>query len=184
MENLKDAGYMVKFKVMNTMHYTSLPQNRERTFIVGFTDAGAFNDFEFPEKTNDDLSINSILESGDIDKKYFYDDKYKISEQVESEVVKTNTAYQWRRTYTRENKSGVLPTLTANMGTGGHNVPLILSDKGVRKLTPRECFNAQGFPASYKLPKVADGHLYKQAGNSVSIPLVELVATKLKEALK
>ena len=38
------------------------------------------------------------------------------------------------RVYVRENKSGVCPTLTANMGTGGHNVPLIKDDYGIRKL--------------------------------------------------
>ena len=38
-----------------------------------------------------------------------------------------------------ENKSNCCPTLTANMGGGGHNVPLLLDNKGIRKLTPREC---------------------------------------------
>jgi len=52
---------------------------------------------------------------------------------------KIDTVYQWRRKYVRENKSNVCPTLTANMGMSGHNVPLILTDKGIRKLTPREC---------------------------------------------
>ena len=57
------------------------------------------------------------------------------------------------RKYIRENKSNLCPTLTANMGTGGHNVPLLLDDNGIRKLTPRECFNLQGFPKDYQLPK-------------------------------
>ena len=79
----------------------------------------------------------------------------------------------------RENKNNVGPTLTANMGSGGHNVPLIKDDKGIRKLTPRECFNLQGFPKDYKLPDLSDGKLYKLAGNSVSIPVVELLANKI-----
>ena len=80
----------------------------------------------------------------------------------------------------RENKSNVCPTLTANMGTGGHNVPLLLDKKGIRKLTPRECFNLQGFPSDYKLPNTSDSQLYKLAGNAVSIPIVELI-TNLAE---
>jgi DNA (cytosine-5)-methyltransferase 1 len=79
----------------------------------------------------------------------------------------------------RENKSKECPTLTANMGTGGHNVPIILDTKGIRKLTPRECFNLQGFPASYKLPAISDTNLYKLAGNAVSVPVVKLIAEKL-----
>lgn len=68
-------------------------------------------------------------------------------------MTKSNTTYQWRRQYVRENKSGVCPTLTANMGMGAHNVPIIKTRYGIRKLTPRECFNLMGFDADFKLPK-------------------------------
>jgi DNA (cytosine-5)-methyltransferase 1 len=97
-------------------------------------------------------------------------------------VKSKQTVYQWRRRYVRENKSGVCPTLTANMGTGGHNVPLIKARHGIRKLTPRECFNLMGFPKSFKIPDTtANSHLYKQAGNSVVVPVIERIA---KEILK
>ena len=95
-----------------------------------------------------------------------------------------DTVYQWRRKYVRENKSGMCPTLTANMGTGGHNVPLIIDDWGFRKLTPRECFRFQGYDDLYKLPEdVATSHLYKQVGNSVTVPLIERLAKRVKIAL-
>ena len=86
--------------------------------------------------------------------------------------------------YVRENKSCECPTLTANMGSGGHNVPLILDSKGIRKLTPRECFNLQGFPLSYKLPNLSDSNLYKLAGNAVSVPVVNLIANRITLLLK
>lgn len=70
------------------------------------------------------------------------------------------------------------------MGTGGHNVPLILSDTGIRKLTPRECFNVQGFPKDYKLPDLAVSHLYKQAGNSVVVPVIKRIAEQILLALE
>ena len=71
------------------------------------------------------------------------------------------------------------------MGTGGHNVPLILDDFGIRKLTPRECFQLQGFPESYKLPeKVSNGQLYKQAGNSVTVTVIERIAKNMISALE
>jgi DNA (cytosine-5)-methyltransferase 1 len=56
-------------------------------------------------------------------------------------------------------------------------------DKGIRKLTPRECFNLQGFPKDYKLPNICDGALYKLAGNAVSVPVVNLIVNKLKEII-
>lgn len=65
-------------------------------------------------------------------------------------MTNKENCYQWRRQYVRENKNNLCPTLTANMGTGGHNVPLILDDKGIRKLTPRECVRLQGFPDSFE----------------------------------
>jgi DNA (cytosine-5)-methyltransferase 1 len=71
------------------------------------------------------------------------------------------------------------------MGTGGHNVPLILVEDGIRKLTPRECFNLQGFPDSYKLPNdVANTQLYKQAGNSVTVSLIEKLGKGIRETLE
>ena len=93
--------------------------------------------------------------------------------------------------YVRKNKSGVCPTLTANMGTGGHNVPLIKVPDGIRKLTPKETYKLQGFPVDngYLLPKTykgkpyPDSQLYKQAGNAVSVPIIQLLASELLEIL-
>lgn len=91
--------------------------------------------------------------------------------------------YQWRRKYIRVNKSGFAPTLTANMGIGGHNVPLIVcgqtKDKClVRKLTPEECIALQGFKRYHfeGITNVSQSNFYKQAGNSVPVPVVREIA--------
>ena len=118
------------------------------------------------------------------DEKYYYENSkyYKMLKEV---VVNKDTVYQLRRVYVRENKKNVCPTLTANMGTGGHNVPLILDDFGIRKLTPKECFMLQGFPKEYKLPeKMANGHLYKQAGNSVTVTVIDRIAKNMIKAIE
>ena len=70
------------------------------------------------------------------------------------------------------------------MGSGGHNVPLLLDNRGIRKLTPRECFNLQGFPKDYKLPNISDSKLYKLAGNAISVPVVELIADAIIRIIK
>lgn len=70
------------------------------------------------------------------------------------------------------------------MGMGGHNVPIIIDHAGIRKLTPRECFRVQGFPNLYKLPSdIADSALYKQAGNSVSVPVIKRIAEQINKAI-
>ena len=65
------------------------------------------------------------------------------------------------------------------MGTGGHNVPLIKDKKGVRKLTPQECFRVQGFPEEYKLPDIARTTLYEQIGNAVTVPVIQRIAQNI-----
>lgn len=104
--------------------------------------------------------------------------------KLKATMTSQETVYQWRRQYVRENKSGECPTLTANMGTGGHNVPLVLTDYGIRKLTPRECFNLMGFPKSFRLPKdMANSHLYKQAGNAVVVPVIKRIAQNIHASI-
>ena len=179
---LEKLWYKVTDKVMNSMEYGNLPQNRERIYIVGFLDEEVFNRFSFPEKIPLIKSIHDCLEESEVDDKYYYNNK-PLYEKLSEDVVKKDTVYQWRRKYVRENKNWVCPTLTANMGMWWHNVPIVLNGKWIRKLTPRECANFQGFPKNYILPNIADSHLYKQFGNSVSIPVIERIAKNMNLAL-
>jgi DNA (cytosine-5)-methyltransferase 1 len=182
---LEGAGYHLKFKVVNTCLITNIPQNRERIYIVGFRDAEKCQAFVFPPDVAETRPLTSFLEA-DIPDKYYYSDKYVCWDLVQKGVVKhidTNTVYQMRRQYIRENKSGVCPTLTANMGGGGYNVPLILDDRGIRKLTPRECFNLQGFDSDYILPTISDSALYKLAGNAITVKVAEAIAREVKRVM-
>lgn len=179
---LEHLGYSVKYKILNTMDYGNIPQNRERIYIVGFKDKNTTDLFKFPELIPLTVNFRDFLEDK-VDKKYYYNDK-PLYERIKDDVVSFETIYQWRRRYVRGNKKGVCPTLTANMGTGGHNVPIIKDNYGIRKLTPRECFSLQGFPSDFKLPLLADTVLYKQAGNSVSVPVISRVAKQMRIAIE
>ncbi len=181
-ETLEDLGYYIKSKVLNSMEYGNIPQNRERIYIVGFDSKIAFNKFAFPKKIKLILNVRNLLEKS-VDKEYYYSGK-PLFNKLKNEIVSKNTVYQWRRKYVRDNKKRVCPTLTANMGMGGHNVPIIMDDNGIRKLTPKECAKLQGFPDSYKLPNMSDSHLYKQIGNSVTVTVVERIAKNVAKALR
>ena len=188
---LEDNGYSVYSNIFNTSEFTEIPHNRERTFIICFKDTKNYEmktyyeNFCIPEYEQNTKKISEFLEANKVDEKYYYrEDKYMYEDLLEV-VNKRDTIYQWRRIYVRENKSGVCPTLTANMGTGGHNVPLILVDDGIRKLTPRECFNLQGFPKNYKFPEdVPNSQLYKQSGNSVTVALIEKIGKGIRQTLE
>jgi len=183
-ESLAEIGYHVKFAVLNASEYGGVPQNRERIYVVGFRSKKKFNNFFFPGPTKQRPNLKNFLYfDKKVDDFYYYEDKY-MSKLLRSSITRSDTVYQWRRQYVRENKSNLCPTLTANMGTGGHNVPLILTKYGIRKLTPRECFNLMGFPRSFHLPKeLALSHLYKQAGNAVVVGVVERIAINILAAL-
>lgn len=187
LESLKKEGYHYCYKVLNAMHYGNTPQNRERIYIVGFIDYNDFIKFSFPDPIPLTKKLSDIINfESKVDEKYYYTkDKYKgeIYKSLEAEMTSYDSIYQWRRKYVRENKSGVVPTLTANMGEGGHNVPLVKTKFGIRKLTPHECFNAQGFPNDFILPQMADSRLYKQAGNSVCVEVIHRIAQNIALAL-
>lgn len=146
------------------------------------------------------------------DRKYYYTkerfphyflsaDEYESIPESERKAIRVNLAeevtemyefYQIRRgMYIRKNKNGVCPTLTANMGIGGHNAPIVLCDDGIRKITPEEAFRLQGFPVGngyilpekYKGRRFPDAALYKQAGNSVSVPVIRLLAERILRSL-
>jgi len=177
-KTLEDLGYHIKAKVLNTMTHGNIPQNRERIFIVGFLDKEKAEAFDFPKEIPLTKSFKEFV-ANEADDKYYYNDK-PLFERIKDDINSEETIYQWRRKYVRANKKGVCPTLTANMGRGGHNVPIIKNHKGIRKLTPKECFLLQGFPESFKLPEnIADCHLYHQAGNSVSVPVIQRIAENI-----
>lgn len=54
--------------------------------------------------------------------------------------------------------------------------------EGIRKMTPREWARVQVFPDSFKLV-LADTHLYKQFGNSVSVPVIAAIAKEITKKL-
>ncbi len=181
-ETLENLGYHLKIKVLNSMEYGNIPQNRERVYIVGFKNKNYKEKFEFPNPVKLTVKITDLLEKN-VPEKYYYNGK-PLYEKLKGSIKEEGKVYQWRRQYVRENKSGVCPTLTANMGTGGHNVPIIKDKKGIRKLTPLECARIQGFPDDYKIPVMADSALYKQFGNSVSVPVIEAVGRQMMKAME
>lgn len=197
------VGYSFIPFVLNAAKCTDIPQGRERIYIVGFQNESDFfysqpikentktlNNCQLSQSLNvpkatetSPRKIKDFLEDN-IDEKYFYTDLTNhIHQKIKKNVTRDDTVYQYRRYYVRENKSNVCPTLTANMGGGGHNIPIILDGKTPRKLTPKECFNLQGFSKNFKLPDITKGQLYKQAGNSVVVPMVQKIAKEMIRVL-
>lgn len=183
---LRELGYYIKPMVLNACNYGNIPQSRERIYIVCFKKKSYSKNFEFPEPQKLENKLKDVIDFDEEKEEYFYyTENCSFYNELVENIIKTDTCYQWRRVYVRENKSNLCPTLTANMGTGGHNVPLIKTTDGrIRKLTPRECFNLQGFPPDFILPdSLCRGALYKQAGNSVVVTVIQRIAENIKTAI-
>lgn len=181
-EELDSLGYKIEQRVMNACEYGNVPQNRERIYIVAFRDETDYDKFKMPLPLELTKTIKDVIDfDAVVDDKYYYTKEgCYFYDQLVSTALNKNTIYQWRRVYVRENKSNLVPTLTANMGTGGHNVPIILTDDGkYRKITPRECFNVQGYPRDFVIPEQSNTRLYKQAGNSVVVPVIRRIAEQI-----
>lgn len=206
------AGYSFIPFILNAAEYSEVPQGRARIYIVGFKDEAEYSyskpisenaslfsqedikeypyssSFKIPSKLEGKLkSIKDYLDKSTVsDSDYYRHQDNQIHKTVRKDVLDENTVYQFRRWYVRENKSNVCPTLTANMGSGGHNIPIILDGNEPRRLTPKECFNLQGFDMKgFKLPydKVSKAQLYKQSGNTVVVPLVARIAEEIVRVL-
>lgn len=184
-EELKKAGYYMNAEVLNSMTHGNVPQTRERIYIVGFRSPRTLMKFHFPDKIELTKSMANVLEKA-VEDNYYYTDRYElIYPKLKIAVRHRDRFYQYRRMYVRENKNGVCPTLTASMGLGGHNIPIIRDHRGIRKLTPRECARLQGFPESFVFPKSqAEAHIYRQIGNSVTVPVISRIAENMRIALE
>lgn len=185
-EELSKLGYNVIEKILNTCEYGNIPQNRERLYIIAFLYKKEKDKFIWPNKIPLTNTLNNIIDwDSKVDQKYYYSPQMKCYPLLMENIINKNSIYQFRRVYIRENKSGVCPTLTANMGMGGHNVPIIMDSKNrIRKITPRECLLLQGFPKDFIIPKdLCDSRVYKQAGNSVSIEVIYRIAKEIVRVL-
>ena len=192
---IQKAGYWFSEKdaeILNTATHTDLPQNRARVFMVAMScQHFPSNTFEFPEPLPAG-ALRSVWEFLDTRRKqpagYYFREESQYYEPFREaiEMSDRRSIYQLRRSYVRKNMSGVCFTLMANMGEGGHNQPVIKDRWGIRKLTPRECARLQGYEDSwFTIPEqISNSQIYKQIGNSVTVPLVVKLAERCVRELE
>ena len=181
---LAQFGYAVKYKVLNACEYGNIPQDRSRIFIVAFLDYNMLDRFKFPEPLSLTKSINDIINRSerhhDI---YYYKEDNPYFDKLNKNIKDNVSIYRIDDWGVAKNRYTICPTPKANMGTFPDRVPIIKDDFGIRKLTPKECLSLQGFPNDYNYPKISLNSAYKQAGNTVCVPVVSEIAKNIKAAL-
>ena len=189
----ENLGYSVFSQVLNSKDF-GVPQNRERIYIVCFRNDLEINDFKFPESTDNTKCINDIMEENPVSAKYYLSDVYMETlkrHKAHHEALGHGFGYEIRDTNSiagaivcggmgRE-RNLIIDKRQKDLTPVTHIKGEVNKD-GIRKMTPREWARLQGFPDSYKLV-LADTHLYKQFGNSVTVPVIEAIAKRIKETL-
>ncbi len=190
---LEKIGYKVFFKVLNSKNF-GVPQNRERIYVVAFRNDIAPDSFDFPEMTDNTKRLLDIREENPVVSKYYLSDVYLETlrqHKARHEAKGNGFGYEIRswneiagaivcggmgreRNLVIDKRQKNLNPMTNIKGT--------VNKEGIRKMTPREWARLQGFPDSFVLP-LADTHLYKQLGNSVTVNVIEAIAEKVKEVL-
>lgn len=190
---LEELGYTVYYDVLNSKDF-GVPQHRERIYIVAFRQDLDSTSFSFPDSLNKSVTIKDILEEQEVSSKYYLSDTYlaALRRHKERHASKGNGfGYEIRALddiagaivcggMGRERNLIVDKRLTSFVPVT--NIRGKINDEYIRKLTPREWARLQGFPDTFKFT-VADTHLYKQFGNSVTVAVIQAIAEKVKEVL-
>jgi DNA (cytosine-5)-methyltransferase 1 len=189
---LNDLGYAVNHKVLNAGDY-GLPQNRERIFIVCFRKDLNVSGFEFPAPIGKPVSLNDILEANPKAKIIKRPDariynSYEPPKNVYGELVLPNKLMQigivnkggqGERIYS---PYGHACALSAYGGGAGAKTGIYYVNGALRKLSPRECARAQGFPDSFIIDE-KQGQAYKQFGNSVAVNVLKEILKQIVKAV-
>ncbi|MCG2694630.1 DNA (cytosine-5-)-methyltransferase [Candidatus Parcubacteria bacterium] len=188
LEELEKAGYKVYHRVLSSLHY-GVPQMRERIYFIGIRKdlVKENNHFEWPKpagipKIENYLIDGSELEFNEKKRAYetflkFLDNKYnkglfKVEKLLKEDYLVLDTRQSDLRLY-----RGKVPTLR----TGRHGVLYVRNGK-FRKLSGFESLLLQGFPknlANKTKGKIADVYLLSQAGNAMTVNVIEAIGKNL-----
>lgn len=192
-KTFEDLGYKVYSQILNSKDF-GVPQNRERIYIVCFRKDIDSSKFTFPKPTDQTKSLLDIREEKPVSPKYYLSETY----------VKTLKRHKARHAakghgfgYEIRDWGGIAGAIVCggmgrerNLVIDGRQKNLVpvthikgpINRQGIRKMTPREWARLQGFPNSFRL-KLADVHLYKQFGNSVTVNVINAIAKNIKKVL-
>lgn len=181
---LAQFGYTVYYRVLASNDYGNLPQIRKRIYIVAIREDISNRLYQYPEPMELTLKSSDIINRSVKQHDIYYYTEGKMYDRLVAHMKDRKAIYRITDTKVRWTKNQMCPTLTANMGTHKDRVHVVWDDYGIRKMTLRECLDFQGFPKEFYFPNtITIDDAYKQIGNTVSVPVIARLATKIKEML-
>lgn len=192
---LRNSGYWVSDQhgfILNSADVSFTVQQRERLYIVAYHSnyfrRNYFNiDFSKVKPAEFDL-WSAIDRSVKADARTYLDSLNKHYLMIEkcAQQVGADRLFQIRRGSVRAIRPNTCPTLTANMGGGGHNVPFLIDNFGIRRLSVDECLLLQGFdPLKFRFPaNLSESAKLKMIGNSVDPNVIKLIGERILKDIK
>ena len=192
MTEIQRAGYWFNDRncfELDTREHGGLPQRRKRLFMIAVrNDLFDFNGISLDSVSAEhSMLLEDLIHKAEVSESYYLPNENKYNKLISKEINELDPyqLYQLRKYIVRVPESGVCPTLTANMGKGGHNVPFILDRKRLRKLTEYECLSLQGFPPDFDFPnELSTARRYVLIGNAVSPAVSKLIANQIRSFLE
>src|SRR3989344_1740205 len=183
---LDEIGYDVYYDILTASHY-GVPQARERIYIVAFRKDLGVKYFYFPKQTYKNVYLKDILEDDEKTKDFIINrSDLKFWKRDETSALKPiqigqiNHGGQGERIYSI---NGHAITLSAYGGGAAGKTGAYLVGGKIRRLSPRECARVQGFPEWFKIP-ISKSQAYKQFGNSISVPVIDLIYQQILKVLR
>lgn len=207
LQTLDELGYNVEWQVLNSKDF-GVPQNRERVFIVGHL-RGEGGRKVFPidgqvKNINCVRQIGNLIQTssygGNPHRGRVYslkgispslncmggggrEPKIRIKEATKKGYAEATIGDSVNLSHPNsKTRRGRVGKQIANTLLTGEEQGVVMYDFRIRKLTPKECWRLQGFPdwAFERAAKVnSNSQLYKQAGNSVTVNVIEAIARRL-----
>jgi DNA (cytosine-5)-methyltransferase 1 len=189
---IQRAGYWFSEKncfELDAQEHGGLPQRRKRLFMVAVrNDRFDYNGIDLSKVPKTErLGLADVIKKKPVEEKYYLPKENRYNRMISEEAISEDPyqLYQLRKYMVRVPEPGVCPTLTANMGLGGHNVPFVRDKERIRKLTEWECLALQGFPENFDFPEfISKGSRYMLIGNAVSPAVSQHVAAHAIKFLK
>ena len=183
---LVESGYYIRYRVMRASEYGNVPQIRNRIYIVAFKDIADCDVFKFPDTIPLTVSIDNIINRHEEKNRvYYYQKNDLFFAKVREIVTDQSSIYRVYHESIKITQNHMCPTLTASMGMQRDQVPLVIDNYGIRKLTLRECLDFQGFPKDFYFPNtITIEDAYKQCGNTVCVPVVKRVAERIIKIIR
>lgn len=170
-KELENLGYHVFASKLNSADF-GVPQTRNRVFLVCFLEDVKY---KFPEPEKLTSTLQDMLEQN-------VPDKYFLSERILKTILSNGTGGYYAKS---EIDLPIARPLTATMAKMHRACQdnYVTQEKGIRRLTPRECARLQGFPEEFVI-EVSDAQAYKQFGNAVTVNVSYAIAKSILEQVK